>query len=170
MGSLRPELVACCFCVFVMLYFSLFKGVKSSGKVVWVTATAPYIILTILLIRGLFLPGAGLSVILNFNLRHFLIDMSTACGDVNLMHSCHFVRRILFFSLFFILTDFQSSPHISQMTGTGILYYLNPQLEKLAEPNVWIDAAVQVFFSIGVGFGVHLTYASFNKFHNNCYT
>jgi hypothetical protein len=59
MGYLRPELVGCCFFVFVMLYFSLFKGVKSSGKVVWVTALAPYIILTILLIRGLFLPGAG---------------------------------------------------------------------------------------------------------------
>lgn len=34
---------------------------------------------------------------------------------------------------------------------------------------VWVDAAVQVFYSIGVGFGVHLTYASFNKFNNNCY-
>lgn len=55
------------------------------------------------------------------------------------------------------------------MTGTGILYYLNPKFEKLAEAQVWIDAAVQVFFSIGVGFGVHLTYASFNKFNNNCY-
>ena len=30
-----------------------------STQVVWVTATAPYFILTILLIRGLFLPGAG---------------------------------------------------------------------------------------------------------------
>ena len=39
----------------------------------------------------------------------------------------------------------------------------------LTEPNVWVDAAVQVFYSVGVGFGVHLTYASFNKFHNNCY-
>lgn len=37
------------------------------------------------------------------------------------------------------------------------------------EVSVWTDAAVQVFFSIGVGFGVHLTYASFNKFNNNCY-
>ncbi|KAI1295443.1 Sodium-dependent noradrenaline transporter [Halotydeus destructor] len=111
MGSLRPEIVGCVVVVFVMLYFSLFKGVKSSGKVVWVTATAPYAILTILLIRGLFLPGAGM----------------------------------------------------------GIMYYLSPRFEKLLEVQVWIDAAVQVFFSIGVGFGVHLTYASFNKFNNNCY-
>jgi len=42
-------------------------------------------------------------------------------------------------------------------------------MEKLLEPMVWVDAAVQVFYSIGVGFGVHLTYSSFNKFNNNCY-
>lgn len=42
-------------------------------------------------------------------------------------------------------------------------------MEMLSDPNVWVDAAVQVFYSIGVGFGVHLTYASFNKFNNNCY-
>ena len=63
LGQLRPELVACCFVVFIMLYFSLFKGVKSSGKVVWITAIAPYIILSVLLVRGLFLPGAGLSFV-----------------------------------------------------------------------------------------------------------
>lgn len=49
------------------------------------------------------------------------------------------------------------------------MYYLNPQFEKLGETGVWTDAAIQVFYSIGAGFGVHLTYASFNKYHNNCY-
>lgn len=34
---------------------------------------------------------------------------------------------------------------------------------------VWIDAAVQIFYSVGAGFGVHLAYASYNKFNNNCY-
>jgi solute carrier family 6 noradrenalin transporter-like protein 2 len=52
---------------------------------------------------------------------------------------------------------------------TGIRYYLEPRYEKLYEPIVWTEAAVQVFFSIGVGFGVHLTYASFNEHKNNCY-
>lgn len=42
-------------------------------------------------------------------------------------------------------------------------------MHKLLEPMVWVDAAVQVFYSIGIGFGVHLTYASFNKYNNNCY-
>ncbi|PSN39802.1 Sodium-dependent noradrenaline transporter [Blattella germanica] len=33
---------------------------------------------------------------------------------------------------------------------------------------VWVDAAVQIFYSVGAGFGVHLSYASYNTFHNNC--
>ena len=51
-------MVGCLALVFIMVYFALWKGPKSSGKVVWVTATAPYVVLTILLIRGVTLPGA----------------------------------------------------------------------------------------------------------------
>lgn len=57
-GSPKWQLVVCLGLVYCMLYLSLFKGVKSSGLVVWVTATMPYVVLTILLIRGLMLPGA----------------------------------------------------------------------------------------------------------------
>jgi solute carrier family 6 noradrenalin transporter-like protein 2 len=51
----------------------------------------------------------------------------------------------------------------------GIKFYLVPNLARLREPEVWIDAAVQIFYSVGAGFGVHLAYASYNKFDNNCY-
>lgn len=57
-GTPLPGLMVCVFIVYCMLYLSLFKGVKSSGKVVWITATMPYVLLSILLVRGLMLPGA----------------------------------------------------------------------------------------------------------------
>nr|WLN44339.1 NTT7 [Sinonovacula rivularis] len=111
LGGVQWQLLLCTLLTFLCLYFSLWKGVKSSGKVVYLTATMPYLILTILLIRGCLLPGAK----------------------------------------------------------EGIMYFITPNLSRLNDPNVWIDAAVQIMFSIGCGFGTHIAYASHNKFNNNCY-
>ncbi|XP_026476557.1 LOW QUALITY PROTEIN: sodium-dependent serotonin transporter-like, partial [Ctenocephalides felis] len=111
MGPIKPSLALCVFGVFVLVYFSLWKGVKSAGKVVWVTALAPYIVLLILLVRGVSLPGAA----------------------------------------------------------EGIRYYLTPEWHKLQNSKVWIDAASQIFFSLGPGFGTLLALSSYNKFNNNCY-
>ncbi|KDR15435.1 Sodium-dependent serotonin transporter, partial [Zootermopsis nevadensis] len=111
MGPVKWSLALCVLAVFLLVYFSLWKGVRSTGKAVWVTALAPYIVLFILLVRGCMLPGAT----------------------------------------------------------EGIQYYLTPQWHKLKESKVWTDAASQIFFSLGPGFGTLLALSSYNKFNNNCY-
>ncbi|XP_074640603.1 sodium-dependent serotonin transporter-like [Tubulanus polymorphus] len=110
-GPVKWSIALCLLAVFIIVYFSLWKGIKSSGKAVWITATAPYIILLILLVRGVTLPGAL----------------------------------------------------------EGIIYYLKPQWHRLLKIQVWNDAASQIFFSLGPGFGVLLALSSYNKFHNDCY-
>ncbi|KAM9733899.1 solute carrier family 6 member 4a isoform 1-T2 [Menidia menidia] len=111
LGSVSWQLALCLLFIFTIVYFSIWKGVKTSGKVVWVTATFPYLVLFVLLIRGATLPGAW----------------------------------------------------------RGVVFYLKPDWEKLLSTTVWIDAAAQIFFSLGPGFGVLLAFASYNPFHNNCY-
>ncbi|XP_046560660.1 sodium- and chloride-dependent creatine transporter 1-like [Haliotis rubra] len=111
MGVLQPHLVGCLFASWLLVFLCLVKGVKSVGKVVYVTALLPYILLTILLVRGLLLPGA--------------ID--------------------------------------------GILFYVYPDFTKLANFNVWVEAGIQVFISLGTSFGPLITMASFNDFNNNCF-
>ncbi|XP_066099418.1 sodium-dependent dopamine transporter isoform X1 [Saccopteryx bilineata] len=111
LGPPRWQLTSCLVLVIVLLYFSLWKGVKTSGKVVWITATMPYVVLFALLLRGITLPGA--------------MD--------------------------------------------GIRAYLSVDFHRLCEASVWIDAATQICFSLGVGFGVLIAFSSYNKFTNNCY-
>ncbi|MEE6505811.1 hypothetical protein FKM82_005658 [Ascaphus truei] len=57
-GSINWELLLCLLACWVLVYFCVWKGVKSTGKIVYFTATFPYVVLLILLVRGAMLPGA----------------------------------------------------------------------------------------------------------------
>ncbi|XP_020296597.1 sodium-dependent dopamine transporter, partial [Pseudomyrmex gracilis] len=111
LGTIKWDIALCLLVVYLICYFSLWKGISTSGKVVWFTALFPYAVLLILLIRGVTLPGST----------------------------------------------------------EGIRYYLSPNFTAITKAEVWVDAATQVFFSLGPGFGVLLAYASYNKYHNNVY-
>ncbi|CAL1543485.1 unnamed protein product [Lymnaea stagnalis] len=111
LGDLQVHSAMCLLAAWILVCLCLIKGVKSLGKVVYVTALLPYVLLTVFLIRGCMLPGA--------------VD--------------------------------------------GIIFYIKPDFEKLLSLTVWIEACVQVFYSLGPAWGGLITMASFNKFHNQCF-
>uniref|UniRef100_A0A3B3ZWM0 Transporter n=1 Tax=Periophthalmus magnuspinnatus TaxID=409849 RepID=A0A3B3ZWM0_9GOBI len=108
-GTLRWELFLILILAWILIYFCIFKGVKSTGKVVYFTALFPYVILIALLINNVQLPGA--------------LD--------------------------------------------GITFFIVPEWSKLQSVEVWVNAAAQIFNSIGIGFGSLLAMSSYNSFNNN---
>lgn len=63
LGAFRWELAGYLVITWLVCYFTVFKGTKSSGKAMYFTATFPYVMLFILLAYGLTLPGAGEGII-----------------------------------------------------------------------------------------------------------
>ena len=45
--------------------------------------------------------------------------------------------------------------------ASGIKQYLNPDFSRLSKPQIWIDAFSQIFFTLSLGFGIMMTYASY---------
>ncbi|XP_062395188.1 sodium- and chloride-dependent transporter XTRP3-like [Sardina pilchardus] len=108
-GGVHTGQALCLVLAWMIVYLFIVRGVKSTGKVVYFTATFPYVVLFIYLIRGVTLHGA-----LN-----------------------------------------------------GVKYMFTPKLEQLADPRTWINAATQIFFSLGLGFGSLIAFASYNHHNNN---
>jgi SNF family Na+-dependent transporter len=50
---------------------------------------------------------------------------------------------------------------------TGLKFYITPNFDKIFELKCWLAAAIQVFFSLGPGFGVLTTYSSYSQRDTN---
>ncbi|XP_054454431.1 sodium-dependent neutral amino acid transporter B(0)AT2-like [Anoplopoma fimbria] len=110
-GSFNTYIVCCLLAAWTLVCLGMFKGIKSSVKVMYFSSIFPYAVLFCFLIRGLLLDGA--------------LD--------------------------------------------GITYMFYPKLEIWADIQVWRQAATQVFFALGLGFGSIIAYSSYNPRNNNCH-
>ncbi|KAM9170740.1 sodium-dependent proline transporter-like isoform 1-T2 [Pangshura tecta] len=108
-GPVRWPLAICLLVAWIVIFLCMLKGIRSSGKVVYFTATFPYLVLIVLIIRG-----------------------ATLEGSIE-----------------------------------GVRFYLSSDWSRLQSAQVWNDAASQIFYSLGIGFGGLLSMASYNKFDNN---
>uniref|UniRef100_A0A8C7ZKC6 Transporter n=1 Tax=Oryzias sinensis TaxID=183150 RepID=A0A8C7ZKC6_9TELE len=57
-GPVRWPLALCLLAAWIIIFLCMLKGIRSSGKVVYVTATFPYFVLIVLIIRGATLEGS----------------------------------------------------------------------------------------------------------------
>nr|XP_050031064.2 sodium- and chloride-dependent GABA transporter 2-like [Dermacentor andersoni] len=62
LGEVQPKLLVCLLIAWICIFFCIFRGIKSSGKVVLVSATLPFFILGAFLVRGVTLPGAWMGL------------------------------------------------------------------------------------------------------------
>jgi len=75
LGLPDPALAGCLLLCWVLVYFTLRKGVASSGKVAYFTAIFPYVVMLTLLVKGLTLPGALEGIVFLFTPQwHRLYD------------------------------------------------------------------------------------------------
>ena len=63
-GSLQLDILVALAFVWGAIYFCIRNGVRSTGRVVWITVPAPCFLLFVLLMRGLSLEGAGEGLLL----------------------------------------------------------------------------------------------------------
>jgi len=58
LGNIQWKLCLCLLLAWILVVIFVSRGIKSTGKVAYFTATFPYVMLTVLVIRGVSLPGA----------------------------------------------------------------------------------------------------------------
>ncbi|TGZ58016.1 hypothetical protein CRM22_009780 [Opisthorchis felineus] len=62
MGSVQWELALCLLVAWIVVFLCIYKGIKTSGKIMYVTATTPYVFMFILLGRAVSLEGSSIGL------------------------------------------------------------------------------------------------------------
>ncbi|XP_065668534.1 sodium- and chloride-dependent transporter XTRP3 isoform X2 [Hydra vulgaris] len=52
--------------------------------------------------------------------------------------------------------------------SNGVKKFFTPDFSKLKDPSIWLDAATQMFFTLSLGFGALVSFASYMPIKNNC--
>ncbi|XP_075216196.1 sodium-dependent neutral amino acid transporter B(0)AT3 [Lycorma delicatula] len=79
--------------------------------------------------------------------------------------------KVVYFTSMFpyiVLTIFFIRGITLKGASAGLVHMYTPKVEKLLNPNVWLDAATQVFYSFGLAFGSLIAFGSYNPPKNNC--
>ncbi|XP_060636483.2 orphan sodium- and chloride-dependent neurotransmitter transporter NTT5 isoform X1 [Anolis sagrei] len=80
--------------------------------------------------------------------------------------------KVLYFSSLFpyvVLFCFLVRALLLEGAADGIRIMFTPDLTIWGDMQVWRQAATQVFFALGLGFGTIIAYSSYNKQDNNCH-
>ncbi|KAM5332719.1 sodium-dependent neutral amino acid transporter B(0)AT2 isoform 1-T5 [Glossophaga mutica] len=80
--------------------------------------------------------------------------------------------KVMYFSSLFpyvVLICFLIRALLLNGSIDGIRHMFTPKLEIMLDPKVWREAATQVFFALGLGFGGVIAFSSYNKRDNNCH-
>jgi SNF family Na+-dependent transporter len=110
----------------------------------------------------------GLGTAYLFFVLTFAANLAVLLGGVRrgIQRLCEWAMPLLFafaivlaIRVFTLGTPDPAQPDRSVAHGLGFLW--NPNWSRLAEARVWLEAAGQIFFTLSVGIGVILTYASY---------
>ena len=75
---------------------------------------------------------------------------------------CKLAMPILFLlAIVLVVRIFTLPAYEGRTVSQGVNYMWAPDYTKLSDPQIWFDAASQIFFTLSVGIGIILTYASY---------
>ncbi|WAR07981.1 S6A11-like protein [Mya arenaria] len=161
LGSVQLHLLGCLALGWLVVYLCLWKGVKSLGKVVYVTATLPYVLLTVLLIRGVTLDGAVDGI------KHYIYpDLSKLLKgqgyDDRLF--CGRVYGLFWWTVLgFLAKETGVSIDNLPFSGASLAFIAYPEaLSRLPLPNLW----AVLFFITLILVSVDTTFGTFETVIN----